>query len=314
MGSVIPIRFYLFSDGMFVIDAQPGYEKWIGSQLVSIANTSTAKIIERMKPTISSDNKFGYKWIGPPFLNVKGIIEAMTDRSFPDSIPVTLRDRNGKTQNVKFVTGPPARMQGVPKLIASRLPRAPAAPLWLRDVRRNFWMEPQGSGSLYVQFNQVADENGPTLKQAGAQLDSVLSRSRPSKIILDVRHNNGGNSYLYPPVIDALTAWESSVPTGKLYVLTGRNTFSAAQNFISQLNKRTRAVFVGEPSSSKPNFVGEENNLQLPWSGAIASISNRYHENIPGDTRAWIEPNIKVELSSKDYFANRDPVMERLSR
>lgn len=75
-------------------------------------------------------------------------------------------------------------------------------------------------------------------------------------------------------------------------------------------DRHTRAVFVGEPSSSKPNFVGEENQIALPWSGAIGSISNRYHESIPGDTRVWIEPEIKVELSSKDYFANRDPVLE----
>ena len=108
------------------------------------------------------------------------------------------------------------------------------------------------------------------------------------------------------------TSWEAAVPAGKLYVLMGRNTFSAAQNFIAQLDKRTRAVFVGEPSSSKPNFVGEENNLTLPWSGAIISISNRYHENIPGDKREWIEPDIKIELSSSDYFANRDPILERL--
>ncbi len=136
--------------------------------------------------------------------------------------------------------------------------------------------------------------------------------SRPSRVILDVRHNNGGNSYLYPPIIDAFTSWELAVRTGKLYVLIGRNTFSAAQNFIAQLDKRRRAIFVGEPSSSKPNFVGEENNLTLPWSGAIVSISNRYHENIPGDKREWIEPDIKIELSSSAYFANRDPVLERI--
>ena len=96
-------------------------------------------------------------------------------------------------------------------------------------------------------------------------------------------------------------------------MLTGRNTFSAAQNFIAQLDRRTRAIFVGEPSSSKPNFVGEENDLTLPWSGAIVSISTRYHENIPGDKRQWIEPDIKVDLSSSDYFANRDPVLQRVA-
>ena len=62
-GSVIPLRFYLFSDGLFVIDANPGHEQWIGSKLISIGNTSSATILERMKPAISADNRFGYKWI-----------------------------------------------------------------------------------------------------------------------------------------------------------------------------------------------------------------------------------------------------------
>ena len=311
-GSVIPIRFYLFSDGMFVIDAQPEFERLIGSKLVAIAGTSTARILDRMKPAISADNPFGYKWIGPPFLNLRGVIETFTNAASGDSIPVTLVERNGKTETLKFVTVPPPRMQGVPKLMASKLPGAGPVPMWLRDVGRNFWMTPLDDGSLYVQFNQVMDVDGHSLKQAGAELDSALRDRKPATVILDVRHNNGGNSYLYPPIIDAVTSWELAVPKGKFYVLTGRNTFSAAQNFITQLDKRTRAIFVGEPSSSKPNFVGEENDLELPWSGAIASISNRYHENIPGDRRQWIEPDMKIELSSRDYFANRDPVLEKL--
>jgi hypothetical protein len=56
--------------------------------------------------------------------------------------------------------------------------------------------------------------------------------------------------------------------------------------------------------------VGEQNPVELPWSGVIVNISNRRHEIIPGDTRQWIEPELKVEMSSEDYFANRDPVWE----
>ncbi len=312
-GSVIPIRFYLFSDGLFVIDANPGYEQWIGSKLISIGRTSSATILERMKPAISADNPFMYKWIGPPFLNLRGVIEAAADGITADSIPVTLRDRNGRDHAVKFASVPPPPMRGVPKLLASKLPGAPPAPIWLQRIEKNFWMSPLSDGSLYVQFNAVLNEEGHTLAQAGAELKTELMGKRPTRVILDVRHNNGGNSYLYPPIIDALLEWEAAVPSGKLYVLTGRNTFSAAQNFIAQLDRRTRAVFVGEPSSSKPNFVGEENNMTLPWSGAIISISSRFHENIPGDTRQWIEPDVKVELSSSDYFANRDPVLQRVA-
>ena len=72
----------------------------------------------------------------------------------------------------------------------------------------------------------------------------------------------------------------------------------------------TKAIFAGEPSGSKPNFVGGHNPVELAWRGIMANLSNRYHEIIPGDTREWIEPELKVELSSRDYFANRDPVLE----
>jgi hypothetical protein len=113
-------------------------------------------------------------------------------------------------------------------------------------------------------------------------------------------------------LIDVFRKYESAHKDGRIYVLMGRNTFSAAQVFLAQMDRDTHAIFAGEPSSSRPNFVGEETPVQLPWSGAIGSISDRYHETIPGDKREWIEPEIKLVLSSADYFANRDPLLEKV--
>ena len=92
-------------------------------------------------------------------------------------------------------------------------------------------------------------------------------------------------------------------------MITGRNTFSAAQVFISLVNRDTHALFAGEPSSSSPNFVGEGNYITLPYSGAMGSISNKYHEQIPGDKRLWIQPDFPITLSSTQYFNNEDPVL-----
>jgi hypothetical protein len=41
---------------------------------------------------------------------------------------------------------------------------------------------------------------------------------------------------------------------------------------------------------------------------------SRKHQSIPGDSRSWIEPKIKLPLSSGDYLANRDPVLEQVLR
>ena len=77
----------------------------------------------------------------------------------------------------------------------------------------------------------------------------------------------------------------------------------------------TNAVFVGEHSSSRPNFTGEETNVQLPYSGLRLSISSaHWQDSYPGDRRPWISVAIPVKLSSTDYFQNRDPVLETLEQ
>ena len=307
-GRALPVRFYLFSNGLFIVDAQPGWERWIGSRLERIGTASDTRLLAYLKPAISADNPHMWRWIGPPFLNLRGAIELATDRRIGDSLTVVLRNRANRAVRVSMPMLPPPRMQGVPKLVAPKVPGV-SPPLWLRDVARNYMIEPLPDRVLYVQFNQVVDAPDESLAQFAARLDGEISRTRPQAIVLDVRHNNGGNSHLFPPLVEVLWRYDAASPSHGLFVLTGRNTFSAAQNFIAQIDKRTRAVFVGEPSSSKPNFVGEENEVVLPWSGAVGSISNRYHENIPGDTRPWIPIDIPVELSSADYFGGKDPVL-----
>ena len=190
----------------------------------------------------------------------------------------------------------------------------PEPPLYLRRVVEPYWFERLDDGTLYVQFNQVVNTPGESLAAFARRLDGALGDRRPKLLVVDVRHNNGGNAELLPPLVGVLKAFEARPPVAKLVVLTGRNTFSAAQIFIAQVDRETKAVFAGEMSSSKPNFVGEENGIVLPWSKASGSISNRYHESIPGDLRQGIEPELKLGLSSADYFGNRDVLLEAVRR
>ena len=85
-----------------------------------------------------------------------------------------------------------------------------------------------------------------------------------------------------------------------------------AQNFSTNVERLTNAVFAGEPTGSSPKFTGEGAIwFELPYSRARASISNWYHQfTFWSDTRLWIAPDVPVALSSGDYFAGRDPALE----
>lgn len=307
--TMLPLRLYQFADGMFVIDAPSGLERYIGNEVRAIAGVAPAELIRRLRPYVARDNDIGILWTGAFLLRFTGYVEALADRRFPSGIPVTLR-AGGRDTTLILAPVPVPRMRGVPKLIASRLRNAAPPPLYLRDVGTPFWMQPLSSSVLYVQFNQVQDAANESLSAFSDRLEATIASSKPAQVIVDVRHNNGGNAELLHPLIAALRKFSDN--GGRLAVISGRNTFSAAQVFLARAEHEARAVVVGEPSSSKPNFVGEENGVVLPWSGAIASISNRYHETIPGDTRSWIAPKTEFRLGSVDYFRNHDPVLAAL--
>jgi hypothetical protein len=311
----LPLRFYLFSDGLFIIDAEKGHEQWIGCRVVRFAGASAEDVMAKMSALISRDNPMGIKWIGPFLLRFRGVLEAVAMGMDAEKIRLTLEDRKGLKTETMFDPAPIPPMRGVPKLIPSKLPASPPPPLYLANIAHPYWLKelPQAQ-MVYVQFNQVMNAADEPLEAFALRLQRFLEEQQPQALIVDVRHNNGGNAELLPPLVNVLNDFAKRRAQNKLFVITGRNTFSAAQIFISQADHLTPAIFAGEPSSSKPNFVGEENEVILPWSGAICSISNRYHESIPGDQRVWIEPALKVELSSKDYFANYDPVLEAVLR
>lgn len=87
-------------------------------------------------------------------------------------------------------------------------------------------------------------------------------------MIVDVRHNNGGNNGLLKPFLRTLAWFNADRPGNRIYVLAGRNTFSAAQNFVARVERRADAVFVGEPSACPPERRGRETNVVLPYSAA----------------------------------------------
>ena len=127
--TALPLRFHFFADGLFVIDAGPGFERWIGSQVLAFGKTGTDDVVARLADYVSRDNVHGIRWIGPTFLRLTGTLEAVAEGVAPARVPLTLRMPGGEPAEVVFS---PARAEpsgGIPKLFPSRLPGAPPPPL-----------------------------------------------------------------------------------------------------------------------------------------------------------------------------------------
>jgi len=100
---------------------------------------------------------------------------------------------------------------------------------------------------------------------------------------------------------------------GRLYVIIGRSTFSAAQNLSTLIERHTEAIFVGEPTGSSPTFVGETIDFQLPYSGVWANVSDLlWQSGWPMDERTWIAPLLYTPPTFAAFRENRDPALEAI--
>ncbi len=97
-------------------------------------------------------------------------------------------------------------------------------------------------------------------------------------------------------------------------MVIGRNTFSAALNTSDEIERRTNAILVGEPTCSPPNFVGESVRVVLPYSRWPISISDlSWQTSYPMDYRVWLSPALYAPPTAEAFRAHRDPALEAIA-
>jgi hypothetical protein len=308
----LPLTLYFFPEGLYVIDAEGSYKHLIGSRIVKFGNKSTDEVVQAIRTVVDRENEMEILWRGPEYIRMPQVLHALGLTDSPDKITLTLENRTGETITEETI---PVAIKRRRKLFPSQIGNVSQPPLYLSNVEDSYWFKhlPEDK-TLYLQFNQVADKRDESLSQFALRLRRFLNENEVDNLIIDLRHNNGGNTYLYPELLKTIIAFDAREGK-KLYALIGRNTYSAAQNFAVDLERMTNAVFVGEPSGGKPNTHGDESHVILPYSGLHAGLSAVYWQlSSPRDSRLWIAPTIPVSLTAEDYFANRDPVMEIITK
>jgi C-terminal processing protease CtpA/Prc len=134
------------------------------------------------------------------------------------------------------------------------------------------------------------------------------------RVVVDVRLNGGGDNTTYDPLLSALASPQVN-RRGRLYLLIGRATLSAAGNFAADVDRFTKALLVGEPTGGGVNQYGDATSVTLPVTGWNVRVATSYvQRGEPGDRRLAVAPDIRVDLASADFFATLDPVLARAVR
>ena len=166
---------------------------------------------------------------------------------------------------------------------------------------------------VYFQFNTVFDHPAETLAAFCDRLFGFIEDHNAGRLVIDMRWNDGGNTALAQHLIHHLITSKRLRRRGALFVIIGRMTFSAAQNTVTAIESETSAIFVGEPTGSRPNFIGERIDFELPYSKVRANAADLYWQtSSPADHRTWIAPDIYAPPTFESYRRNEDPALDAI--
>ena len=299
---------------MYVVDATD--RSLIRNRLVAIEGVSTERVLELVEPLVPRDNTSNLRGLAPHYLLTAEVLDGLGVVDGIGSAELTFEQPDGGRIDVALTSVSAARYTSAfadPLFghYPSILPSA-SRPLYLSGSARPLWARTLAGGrAVYIGFNSVRSPAPAVLRK----IERLVRAAGVRRVIVDLRLNGGGDNTTYGS-LTTLFGSPAVNKRGKLYLLVGRATFSAAANFAAEIDRATRAVFLGESTGGGVETYGDTFPVLLPTVGWYVHIAARYHERkkSKNDRRLAVEPDVRIDLTSKQYFAGMDPVLERALR
>lgn len=333
-----PIRVWWFPEGLYIVRSTPEYSALLGARILTIGGRSVSEVKREVAPLFAGNDQWrsymsAYTMTSPDILLGLGII------SGDGRAPIEFVTRNGRKER-RVLDPLPLRRTDQPTeswwdlcpmrprddgdwQSALTLPES-RLPLYLQHTERQYWSQYVAQDRLYyIQFNRAGNApRGESLNDFGKRVLGELNSLPAGKIVVDVRFNTGGDLSIGRPFINQLGEFAKAHRI-KLYVITGRATFSAGIYHAMQLRQFADAVIVGEPIGDILEIWSEGGNLLTPNSKLSLHFADRLHSYSPlvrpefaqylvKDTDLSIAnpgPDIPTKMTVRDYFAGRDAAL-----
>jgi len=307
-----PIELYSFDDGLFVRRADSSAAGLVGAKVLRIGAVTSEQALDRVAAIVPHENDWWVRAWGPFWLTIPEIVDGLGLASDVERLPLVV-ERDGRIDTVRIApAGRFSEAHGPVPIDMHRWVsmRQGPAPLWEQRPDQPFWwVIDSTTRSLYVSLRAVVP--GPQSNSNRALWDQVFAlvdSAAPRRVVIDLRENLGGNGFLNRYPIQQILARPALNRSDRLFVVIGRRTFSAGQQFTNLLEWWTQATLVGEPSGQRPSQYGDHRPLDLPVSHLTVQISSVFHQ-APNefDTRSFVPPAIYTPLTSTDYRRGIDP-------
>jgi len=300
----LPLELTRLADGLYVTAAEPRLAATLGLRVAAIGGVPAAELEARATPFVSHENEAWLRVQVPQILAIPEMLHVLGAATDPGVASFRLEAADGARVEMEV-----AALAAPATLVDAATAAGASPPLHQQRRGENYWLTllPE-SRTLYLQYNRCQNAAEPFASLAERAF-AELARGAADRLVVDVRHNGGGDSRVDDRLIEGLrdrAAWREP---GRLYCLIGGETFSSGMWTADDL-RRLGAVLVGGPTGGKPNSYGNVSALQLPNSLLQVGYSTRYYQLVSGSDPPWLAPDLAVEPTIEDLRDGRDPLLE----
>jgi hypothetical protein len=302
----LPLRLWAFPDGVHVVDALAPDEDLVGAEITSIDGVPIDEAVASLDPLIPRDNESTVRLLLPRFLLIPQILHGAGLIEDPGRVELELVVDSGGTRTTRSLDPiPMADYNAWAGAYGLHLPDDPRV-RYLSRAAAPLWFEDAALGIVYVQYNRVDGVDVADL----AALRTRLEEPDLTSVIVDIRHNYGGEVRAIAPVLEALA---SERDDAHRWLVTGRNTFSAGSIFAARYSADEEVTVVGEPMGGSPNLWGNSRPVELGDTGLVLDVATTFEVGVsPDDERLTIEPDVEIDLAPDDLASGRDPVLDTI--
>ena len=303
-----PIALYWFGHQLRVIAAGKDYQGALGTRVVKIGGLGIDDVQARILscfPSAENENEWYVMNSSPAFIVRPEFLHALGVVPDLERAPFTFEDDQGQqaTLEIEPVALPPA-VGGVVTL--GLLPVSKEQPLYRQKPTDPFWFTYlSDTQTTFVSFKRYE-----SLGKHARALFAFVDSHPTMRLVIDLRQNGGGDFFEgRKHLIAPLKKRPAINQKGHLFVVVGRQTFSAAMANAVDFRKETNAILVGEPIGERPNSYSENDEMTLPQSRLVVSYSTKYYKFLDDDIPA-VMPDHRIDPSWEEFHAGRDPVMD----
>ncbi|MGZ8549923.1 MAG: hypothetical protein ACXWV2_04640 [Chitinophagaceae bacterium] len=307
----LPFNFRVFEDGIYIRAIRDSSLTFtIGGKVLQVGNMSSKDLLKKLYRYTSGDNEYLKKFKVSMLLgNLEFLVGAgIIGKGEKPLIKIRTKDHKIITLTSPVSTTPAGGHGALPEKLG------PDAPIYRQFVNKPYTIQYDPREQLlYLDYRQVASDPSFPVKRLVDTINYLARTETVQKFVIDLRNNGGGDLGLSIPLINGIKNNPLLNQRGRLFIIAGNFTFSAASFFLTKMQLNTRVITVGEPSGARPNHYGDARSVILPNSKLFVRSSVYEWQNIfPNDNRTTTSPDLLVVTSANDYFNERDPVLERI--